>query len=74
MDRANWVRTVDRLLQRDWCLSVNDAGIDEGQLTRAWREGEDPAAFVAWFAQKYDLIRFELRPIRNAPSKPQPPA
>lgn len=74
MNRANWVWTVDRLLRREWCLSVADAGIDDEQLTRAWREGEDPAAFVAWFAEKYDLIRFEPRPFRSAPSKPQPPA
>lgn len=74
MDRAHWVRTADRLLRRDWCLSVADAGIDEDQLTRAWRDGEDPAAFVAWFAEKYDLIRFEPRPVRSGLSKPPPPA
>lgn len=74
MDRANWVQTVDRLLRQHWCLSVADAGIDEDQLTRAWRDGEDAAAFVAWFAQKYDLIRFEPRLVRSAPSKPQAPA
>lgn len=56
MDRAHWVQTADRLLRRDWWVSVADAGIDEDQLTRAWREGEDSAAFVAWFAEKYDLI------------------
>ena len=55
MDRANWAQTVDRLLLSDWRMSVTDAGIDEDQLTRAWRDGEDPAAFV----EKYDLIRFE---------------
>lgn len=59
MDHTNWVQTVDRLLLSDWRMSVTDAGIDEDQLTRAWRDGEDPAAFVAWFAEKYDLIRFE---------------
>lgn len=73
MDRAGWVRTVDLLLRRDWCLSVADAGIDEDQLTRAWRDGEDPAAFVAGFAEKYDLIRFEPRPVRSGLSKPPPP-
>ena len=73
MDRAHWVQTADRLLRRDWCLSVADAGIDEDQLTRAWRDGEDPAAFVTWFAEKYDLIRFEPRPVRNALSKPRLP-
>ncbi|ASE40141.1 hypothetical protein [Brevundimonas vesicularis] len=59
MDRAQWVQTVDRLLLRDWRLSVADAGIGEDQLACAWRNEEDPAAFVACFAEKYDLIRFE---------------
>lgn len=74
MDHSKWVRTVNRLLRRDWCLSVADAGIDEDQLTRAWREGDDPAAFVTWFAEKYDLIRFEPRPFRSGLSKPPPRA
>lgn len=74
MDSARWVWTVDRLLQRDWCLSVEDAGIDEDRLTRAWADGEDAAAFVAWFAEKYDLIRFEPRPIRTRPASSRPRA
>ena len=61
MARAGWIKGVDRLLRRDWCLSVADAGIDEAQLSRAWADGESPEAFVAWFAEKYDLIRFEPR-------------
>lgn len=65
MDRADWVQRVDRLLQRDWCVSVSDAGIDENQLNRAWADGDTPAAFVEWFAEKYDLIRFEPRPVRR---------
>ncbi|NBB51955.1 hypothetical protein GVN24_27090 [Rhizobium sp. CRIBSB] len=72
MDRALWVQTVDGLLRRDWCLSVEDAGIDADQLTRAWADSDDPATFVARFAEKYDLIRFEPRPIRRWPSMPPP--
>jgi hypothetical protein len=34
MHRAQWIRTVNRLLLSDWRLSVTDAGIDEDQLTR----------------------------------------
>jgi len=72
MDRAKWVRTVDRLLRRDWCLCVEDAGIDEDQLTRAWADGEESSAFVAWFAEKYGLIRFEPSPIRMRPASSRP--
>jgi hypothetical protein len=53
---------------RDWCISINDAGLDDEDLTRHWRDGGTPEAFVAWFAEKYDLIRFEpsLPPSRAA--------
>jgi hypothetical protein len=74
MGRAGWVRAVDRLLRRDWCLSVADAGIDDDQLSRAWAGGESPEAFVAWFAEKYDLIRFEPWPVRRSLSSLRPPA
>ncbi len=74
MDRARWVRTVDRLLRRDWCLCVEDAGIDENQLTQAWADGEDAEAFVGWFAEKYDLIRYEPRLVRMRPANSPPRA
>lgn len=74
MERASWVQAVDRLMQRDWSIGVEDAGVDEAQLDQGWRDGDAPVAFVAWFAEKYDLIRFEVSPVRNAPSKPRPPA
>ncbi len=28
-------------------------------MLRYWGYGETPADFVEWFAEKYDLIRFE---------------
>jgi hypothetical protein len=67
---AVWKSAVDLRLQCDWCLSVEDAGIDEAQLSRAWTDGETPEAFVAWFAEKYDLIRFEPWPIRRWKAHP----
>lgn len=54
-----WVEAVDRLMKRDWCIDTADAGLDDAELSRYWQEGEEPAAFVAWFAEKYDLIRYE---------------
>ena len=69
MSKAQWTAAVDQLMRRDWCIGIKDAGIDEQQLTDHWRDGETPSAFVAWFAEKYDLIRFERSPsVRNAPA------
>lgn len=64
VERARWVRIVDRLMKRNWCIDTADAGLSDDELTRYWREGDEPAAFVAWFAEKYDLIRFEPNPFR----------
>ena len=74
MDRGRWVQAVDRLLKRDWCIGVEDAGIDDAQLDAHWRDGDTPPEFVAWFAEKYDLIRFEPLPIRTRPASSPPPA
>ncbi len=60
-----WAAQVDRLMQRDWRLSIADAGLSDDDLIRYWRDGEEPAEFVAWFAEKYDLIRYEQLPIRS---------
>lgn len=69
-----WVAEVDRLMKQDWCIDTADAGLSNEELDRYWCDGDRPAEFVAWFAEKYDLIRFAPRPVRNALSKPQPPA
>lgn len=54
-----WVADVDRIMKRDWCIGTADAGLSEEELVRHWRDLETPEAFVAWFAEKYDLIRFD---------------
>lgn len=59
MNRAQWTTAVDQLMRRDWSIGIDDAGIDEQQVAAHWRDGKTPAAFVEWFAEKYDLIRFE---------------
>jgi hypothetical protein len=74
MDKMDWVRAVDRLMKRDWCIDVSDAGLDDDQLARYWRDGGTPAEFVGWFAEKYDLIRFEPRPVRRSLSSFPPQA
>ena len=58
MDRDRWVQAVNRLMKQDWCIEASDAGLSAEELDRYWRDGEEPATFVAWLAEKHDLIRF----------------
>ena len=51
-------------MKRDWCIGTADAGLSAQELQRYWRDGEAPDAFVAWFAEKYDLVRYEPNPFR----------
>lgn len=53
-----WLAEVDRIMKRDWCIDTADAGLSEEDILRHWRTGDAPSDFVAWFAEKYDLIRF----------------
>lgn len=62
-ERDAWLAEVDRVMNRDWCIDTAEAGLSEEDVERYWRSGDEPAAFVAWFAEKYDLIRFERRSI-----------
>ena len=59
MTLAEWVVQVDKAMKRDWCIDTADAGLSRDELEQWWRGGETPADFVAWFAEKHDLIRFE---------------
>lgn len=68
MNKKRWVQTVDRLMLRDWCIDTADAGLDDAELSRYWEDGEEPSAFVAWFAEKHDLIRYERNPFRPTPA------
>lgn len=55
----SWIAEVDRKFHREWSISAADAGLSREDLKRHWTEGLSPIDFVEWFAQKYDLIRFE---------------
>lgn len=46
-------------MKRDWCIDTADAGLSSEDVQRYWRDGDPPEAFVSWFAEKYDLIRFK---------------
>lgn len=54
-----WVVRVELIMKLEWYIDSADAGLSEDDLARHWRGGETPEAFVAWFAEKYDLIRFD---------------
>ncbi|CAN5338797.1 hypothetical protein BH09PSE1_BH09PSE1_24400 [soil metagenome] len=69
-----WIAAVDRLMKRDWCVDTADAGLSDDDLARYWQNGDEPAEFVAWFAEKYDLIRYEPGPIRMRPASSPPRA
>lgn len=58
-DREKWISSVTCLLARDWHIDAADAGLSDDDLIRHWQEGGEPSDFVRWFAEKYDLIRFE---------------
>jgi hypothetical protein len=57
-----WIAEVDLKLRREWRISAADAGLSKDDLKHRWAEGHPPADFVEWFAEKYDLIRFEREP------------
>ncbi|MDO1557968.1 hypothetical protein Q0812_00825 [Brevundimonas sp. 2R-24] len=67
MSLEGWIKAVDLQMRRDWCIDSIDAGLSPEELKRFWGHGETPAEFVAWFAKKHDLLRFEQHPFRVRP-------
>ncbi len=59
-----WAAQVDSLMQRDWCIGITDAGLSDDDILRYWRSGDEPAEFVTWIAEKYDLLRYEYTPAK----------
>lgn len=52
---GDWRDTVDQRLLQIYCITIEDAGIDEGCLVDHWRSDESPFEFVEWYSNKYDL-------------------
>lgn len=54
-----WQYRAAEIARRDWKYSafVYDEG--EEAARRAFKAGDTPAQFVAWYAEKYDLIKFD---------------
>jgi len=53
---ADWQRSADRCLLRDYALSLTDLGFEEDALRRIFDTGETPKGFFRWIAAKHDLI------------------
>jgi hypothetical protein len=51
----DWRDAVDRRLHQIYCITIEDAGIDEEYLIDHWQSNEAPFEFVEWFGNKYDL-------------------
>lgn len=51
-----WIDSVDRVLQLDYAVTIQDVGVAKSALRDIWKAGETPAEYVRWFARKYDLI------------------
>jgi hypothetical protein len=51
----DWRDAVDRRLHQIYCITIEDADIDEEYLIDHWQSNEAPFEFVEWFGNKYDL-------------------
>lgn len=52
-----WCVEVGNQMTDIYCLTIDDAGIDQGYLIRRWRSDDTPEQFVSWYGNKYDLDR-----------------
>ena len=52
---AGWLRQADSDLKARYCIDFHDAGLDERELRKYATNFPQPAEFVSWFAEKYDL-------------------
>lgn len=53
-----WALEAERILQREWFLSFEGAGFDAERVAGYYAMELEPAEWVAWFAEKYDLFDF----------------
>lgn len=50
-----YLDAVSRLMNERYALTWADACGEVEPVEKAWRAGEEAAAFVAWWGAKYDL-------------------
>ncbi|MDI1264927.1 MAG: hypothetical protein PS018_16875 [bacterium] len=51
----DWRNAVDKHLSEIYCITIEDAGLDEEYLVRYWQADEAALEFVDWYGDKYDL-------------------
>jgi hypothetical protein len=51
----DWRNAVDQRLLQTYCITIEDAGFDEGYLVDHWQSNEPPLEFVEWYGNKYYL-------------------
>ncbi|MCC8982263.1 hypothetical protein [Bradyrhizobium acaciae] len=59
-----WRGAVDQRLTDIYCITIEDAGLDEEYLQRNWKSKQTPTEFVEWLGNKFDLDRRPF-PIRT---------
>jgi hypothetical protein len=52
---GEWCNSVDNRLREIYCITIEDAGLDEDYLMKHWQSDETPLEFVEWYGEKYDL-------------------
>jgi hypothetical protein len=51
----DWRDAVDNRLHQIYCITIEDAGIEEKYLIDQWRSKEAPFDFVERFGKKFNL-------------------
>jgi hypothetical protein len=53
---SDWLRRTNEIMVKNYSVTLADLGAhDDERLRTAWKEGDTPLEFVAWFGEKYDL-------------------
>lgn len=54
---SDWLRAANEIMVKNYSVTLEGLGAHEDErLKAAWKQGETPLEYVAWFGEKYDLI------------------
>lgn len=57
---ADWLRRTNEIMVKNYSVTLENLGAHEDErLEAAWKRGDAPLEFVAWFGEKYDLIHID---------------
>ncbi|MCC5981874.1 MAG: hypothetical protein JJU26_09175 [Oceanicaulis sp.] len=51
----SWREEAEAHLMSQYCINLNDAGLDDDRLRQEFAESRDPADVIYDFARKFDL-------------------